>query len=228
MIKQSNLYIYIMCKSYCVSCKKNTDSINPKKVTGKNGRLMEKSNCVICGKNKSKFIKGGALARRKGPSTTDKIAYMASNFVTPAPSFGALGRLLAGQAFKGVKDNIDYYKKGEGIDIQKHLSKLGELHMRTPTGKKYNYCGPGTRLEQRLASSNPKYRDPINNLDSICQKHDVDYSNAKSLADKHTADELMLKRISKIPYKDRPWGTTAVQALIAGKKKAGLGLKKKT
>ena len=145
----------------------------------------KKSNCVICGKNKSKFIKN--------------------------------------QAYKGVKDNVNYYKKGEGIDIQKHLSKLGELHMRTPTGKKYNYCGPGTKLEQRLASSNPKYRDPINNLDSICEKHDIDYSNAKSLADKHTADELMLKRMSKIPYKDRPWGTTAVQALIAGKKKAGLG-----
>ena len=25
---------------------------------------------------------------------------------------------------------------GTGIDIQKHLSKLGELHMRTPTLKK--------------------------------------------------------------------------------------------
>ena len=187
---------------------------------------MEKSTCQICNKKKSKFIKGGALARRRGPSTTDKIAYVASNFVTPAPSFGAMARLLAGQAYKGVKDNVNHYKKGEGIDIQKHLSKLGELHMRTPTGKKYNYCGPGTKLEQRLASNDPKYRDPINNLDSICQKHDIDYSNAKSLADKHTADELMLKRISKIPYKDRPWGTTAVQALIAGKKKSGLGLKK--
>ena len=53
-----------MCKSYCVSCKKNTDSINPKKVTAKNGRIMEKSTCVVCGKNKSKFIKsqsGGGL-----------------------------------------------------------------------------------------------------------------------------------------------------------------------
>ena len=50
-----------MCKSYCVSCKKNTDSINPKKVKTKNGRLMEKSKCVICGKNKSKFIKGNGI-----------------------------------------------------------------------------------------------------------------------------------------------------------------------
>ena len=39
-----------MCKSYCVSCKKNTDSINPKKVTAKNSRIMEKSKCVICKK----------------------------------------------------------------------------------------------------------------------------------------------------------------------------------
>ena len=119
------------------------------------------------------------------------------------------------------------YQRGSAIDIQKHLSKLGELHMRTPTGKKYNYCGPGTKLEERLASNEPKYRDPINNLDSICQKHDIDYSKAKTLSDKHKADGLMLKRISEIPYMERPWGTTAVQAMIKGKKTLGLGVKKK-
>ena len=119
------------------------------------------------------------------------------------------------------------YQRGDGFDIQKHLSKLGELHMRTPTGKKYNYCGPGTKLEERLASNDPKYRDPINNLDSICQQHDIQYSNAKSLDDKHKADELMLKKISKIPFKDRPWGTTAVQGLIASKKRFGLGIQQK-
>ena len=119
------------------------------------------------------------------------------------------------------------YQRGSAIDIQKHLSKLGELHMRTPTGKKYNYCGPGTKLEERLASNEPKYRDPINNLDSICQKHDIDYSKAKTLYDKHKADGLMLKRISEIPYMERPWGTTAVQAMIKGKKTLGLGFKKK-
>ena len=119
------------------------------------------------------------------------------------------------------------YQRGSAIDIQKHLSKLGELHMRTPTGKKYNYCGPGTKLKERLASNEPKYRDPINSLDSICQKHDIDYSKAKTLSDKHKADGLMLKRISEIPYMERPWGTTAVQAMIKGKKTLGLGVKKK-
>ncbi|KAL9957779.1 hypothetical protein ACROYT_G034722 [Oculina patagonica] len=99
--------------------RQNTESMNSKKVKAKNGRLMEKSNCYICGKKKSKFIKGGALARYKGPSTVDKIAYVASNFVTPSPSFASMARLLAGQALKGVKDNVDYYKKGKAVVIER-------------------------------------------------------------------------------------------------------------
>lgn len=113
---------------------------------------------------------------------------------------------------------------GGSLDIQKQLSKLGELHMRTPTMKKYNYCGPGTKLEERLASNDPKIRDPINNLHAICQKHDIAYSEAKSLKDKH---DVMLDEISKIPYMKHPWGTTAVQAMIAGKRKLSLGVKQR-
>ena len=117
---------------------------------------------------------------------------------------------------KGKAKIIKNTQSGGGFDIQKHLSKLGELHMRTPTGKKYNYCGPGKKLEARLSSNDPKIRDPINNLEKICQAHDIDYSNAKSLADKHRADEIMLKKIAEIPFKLRPLGTTGVQSLIAG------------
>ena len=36
----------------------------------------------------------------------------------------------------------------------------------------------------------------------------------------------MLDEISKIPYEDRPWGTTALQATIKGKRKLGLGVSK--
>ena len=64
---------------------------------------------------------------------------------------------------------------GGSLDIQKHLSKLGELHLITTTGEKYNYCGPSTKLEERLNSGDPKYRDPINKLDAICQQHDIAY-----------------------------------------------------
>ena len=126
-----------------------------------------------------------------------------------------------------IKTRFIKEQLGGAFDIQKHLSKLGELHMRTPTLKKYNYCGPGTKLEERLASNDPKIRDPINNLDSLCQRHDIAYSRAKSLRDKHTADDIMLDEISQIPYMERPCGTTAVQAMIAGKRKLALGLKQK-
>ena len=67
---------------------------------------------------------------------------------------------------------------GGSLDTQKQLAKLGELHLRTPAGKKYNYCGPGTKLEERLNSGDTKYRDAINKLDAICQQHDIAHSQA--------------------------------------------------
>ena len=43
--------------SYCLKCKKNTDSINPKVSKTTNGKTMILSTCAICGSKKSKFIK---------------------------------------------------------------------------------------------------------------------------------------------------------------------------
>ena len=43
--------------SYCLKCKKNTESINPKVSKTTNGKTMILSTCVICGSKKSKFIK---------------------------------------------------------------------------------------------------------------------------------------------------------------------------
>ena len=43
--------------SYCLKCKKNTESINPKVLKTTNGKTMILSKCTICGKKKSKFIK---------------------------------------------------------------------------------------------------------------------------------------------------------------------------
>lgn len=105
---------------------------------------------------------------------------------------------------------------GSEIDIQKNLSKLEELHMRTPT------------LTTRLNHADPKVREPINKLDAVCQRHDIKYSQAKSLKDKHKPDYEMLDEISKIPYKDRPWDTTAVQGIIKAKRKLGSGLDEKS
>ena len=43
--------------SYCLSCKKDTENINPKIVLTKNNRLMMLSKCAICNNKKSRFIK---------------------------------------------------------------------------------------------------------------------------------------------------------------------------
>ena len=43
--------------SYCLSCKKYTKNINPKRVRTKNNRLMMLSKCSVCNNKKSKFIK---------------------------------------------------------------------------------------------------------------------------------------------------------------------------
>ena len=43
--------------SYCLECKKNTESINPKISKTTNVKTMILSACAICGSKKSKFIK---------------------------------------------------------------------------------------------------------------------------------------------------------------------------
>ena len=43
--------------SYCLKCKKNTESIYPKVSKTTNSKMMISSKCAICGSKKSKFIK---------------------------------------------------------------------------------------------------------------------------------------------------------------------------
>ena len=43
--------------SYCLSCKKDTENINPKIVRTKNNRLIMLSKCAIWNNKKSRFIK---------------------------------------------------------------------------------------------------------------------------------------------------------------------------
>ena len=44
-------------KIYCLKCKTNTDSIDPKMFKTKNNRLIMQSKCIVCGTKKSRFIK---------------------------------------------------------------------------------------------------------------------------------------------------------------------------
>ncbi|CAH3149089.1 unnamed protein product [Pocillopora meandrina] len=84
-------------------------------------------------------------------------------------------------------------QRGGKFDIQKWISKLGvEFHW-----PGYQYMGPGTKLAKRLKRGDPG----INRLDRLAKQHDIDYSKAKSLADKHIADRKMVAGIDKFPGK---------------------------
>ena len=43
--------------SYCLKCRKNTESKNPEVVRTKNGRIMLLLTCAVCDSKKSRFIK---------------------------------------------------------------------------------------------------------------------------------------------------------------------------
>ena len=64
---------------------------------------------------------------------------------------------------------------GKLFDVQKLLTKTGmELHW-----PGYQYMGPGTHLEKRLARGDPG----INRLDRIAKAHNIDYGKGKDLKD---------------------------------------------
>ena len=44
--------------SYCLNCRKNTESKNPKVAKTRNGRIMLLSKCAVRDSKKSKFLKG--------------------------------------------------------------------------------------------------------------------------------------------------------------------------
>ena len=43
--------------SYCLKCRKNTGSKNPKVVRAKNGKTLLLSKCAVCNNKKLKFLK---------------------------------------------------------------------------------------------------------------------------------------------------------------------------
>ncbi|KAJ8979793.1 hypothetical protein NQ317_007703 [Molorchus minor] len=77
------------------------------------------------------------------------------------------------------RENNKRLKRGRGI-VNTLINKLPfELHL--PGG--YQYCGPGTKLQKRLARGDPG----INKLDKACKQHDIAYSQS-DLAARHKAD----------------------------------------
>ena len=72
---------------------------------------------------------------------------------------------------------------------------------------------PGTHLQKRLKRGDPG----INRLDRIAKQHDIDYSLAKILSDKHAADRKMIKAIDR--FGGRKTNTEKTLLLLTNKKK---------
>ena len=84
--------------------------------------------------------------------------------------------------------------RGGKLDLQKALSKTGiEFHL-----PGYQFAGPGTKLQKRLALG----QQGINRLDRIARTHDIDYSMAQNLQDKWKADDKMIRAIQNLPGKE--------------------------
>ena len=114
------------------------------------------------------------------------------------------------------------------IDIHKAIGKLPIIPKRGFVLPNMNYCGAYNPLNKQLIYDKNgnilKYiQKPSGKTDAICAQHDVDYTLAKNLKDKHIADEKMIKAINELPYKDQQYGTFLVKNIIRSKRKLGLG-----
>lgn len=90
----------------------------------------------------------------------------------------------------------------------------------------YNYCGPGTRLKQRLLRGDKG----INELDEACKQHDIAYANHSDLNNRHKADlrliDMAKQRLrSKDAGKGEKLASWVVSKVMKAKVKAGAGVK---
>ena len=112
-------------------------------------------------------------------------------------------------------------KVGRGV-VNSLINKLPfELHL--PGG--YQYCGPGTKLQKRLARGDLG----INKLDAACKQHDIAYDrNTSDLAARHKADyQLEQAAWNRVKSKDASFKEKAaawlVTTIMKGKQRLGMG-----
>lgn len=78
------------------------------------------------------------------------------------------------------------YSQGTGL-LNRTIDALPfELHL--PGG--YRYCGPGTKLKERLA----RHEEGINPLDELCKSHDIAYHLHKDTASRRAADHVLANK----------------------------------
>jgi len=116
---------------------------------------------------------------------------------------------------------VSHNQKGEGlVNNLLNSNKFSELHWPS-----YNYLGPFTKLEERLARGD----QGINPLDTAARDHDIFYSQQKDTKSRHIAD----KELEKVAWKrlfasDSKFLQERIPAAVTGtlmhlKRKFGMG-----
>lgn len=123
------------------------------------------------------------------------------------------------QTYKSIRRKIKKQTLGGGL-INTLIDKLPiELHL-----PGYNYCGPGTKLEQRLQRNDRG----INPLDEACKFHDLAYSQSSDISKRHEADRLLDSRaLERFRAGDSSFGeklaALGVSSAMKTKLKLGMG-----
>lgn len=116
------------------------------------------------------------------------------------------------------------FKEGGGV-VNTLINTLPfEAHI--PGG--YQYCGPGTKLQERLRRGDPG----INPLDKACKEHDTAYAQSSDLPSRHRADKILQESSwSRVKAKDAKLGEKAaawmVTNIMKAKRKFGMGLNRR-
>ena len=86
----------------------------------------------------------------------------------------------------------------------------------------YQYCGPGTKLQKRLARGDPG----INKLDVACKEHDIAYSNYSDTERRSIADRALAEKAwQRVKSSDASLGERAAALAVttAMKAKSAIG-----
>lgn len=110
------------------------------------------------------------------------------------------------------------YKNGYGL-LNTAINKLPfELHI-----PGYQFCGPGTKLEKRLARGD----SGINPLDAACKVHDIAYSTHKNGPERTKADQVLSSKAWKrVISTDASVGERTAALAVAAAMKAKIGAAK--
>lgn len=91
----------------------------------------------------------------------------------------------------------------------------------------YQYCGPGTKLEKRLARGD----QGVDDLDKACKEHDISYSQYQDKTNRHNADKVLVEKAwQRVKSKDsnlrERTNAFLVTNIMKAKLKLGMGAKK--